>query len=98
MLTMRILPVLDLKGGAVVRGIAGRRSEYRPIESRLCGDASVRGVAGALKTTFGFDECYVADLDAIGGAEPAWALYDAARSEGFRLWIDAGIAPKHWHA
>ena len=32
---MRILPVLDLKGGQVVRGLAGRRQEYQPIRSRL---------------------------------------------------------------
>ena len=34
---MRVLPFLDLKGGQVVRGIAGRRSEYVPIRSPLTG-------------------------------------------------------------
>src|SRR5205807_9362326 len=39
----------------------------------------------------GLGELYVADLDAIAGAEPAWGLYDARRAEGFRLWVDAGV-------
>ena len=32
--SMKILPVIDLKGGVVVRGVAGRRDEYRPIVSQ----------------------------------------------------------------
>ena len=32
---MRVIGVLDLKGGVVVRGVAGRRHEYRPIVSPL---------------------------------------------------------------
>ena len=28
---MEVIPVLDLKGGLVVRGVAGRRDEYRPV-------------------------------------------------------------------
>ena len=33
---MRIIPVLDVLGGCVVRGVGGRRDEYRPIVSKLC--------------------------------------------------------------
>ena len=36
---MKILPVIDLMQGCVVRGIGGRREEYRPIESRLARDS-----------------------------------------------------------
>ena len=88
---MRILPVLDLKAGQVVHGIAGRRQEYRPIVSRLTASCHPVDVAKAFQEHFGFGELYVADLDAIAGAPPLLATYAAIRSLGVRLWVDAGI-------
>jgi len=88
---MRLLPVLDLMGGQVVRGIAGRRQEYRPIASRWTASCQPLDVALALREQFGFLELYLADLDAIGGAPPALATFAALRSPGFRLWVDAGV-------
>jgi phosphoribosylformimino-5-aminoimidazole carboxamide ribotide isomerase len=88
---MPILPVLDLKHGKVVRGVAGRRDEYRPIVSMLTPSAEPRDVARALHEEFGFTEFYVADLDAIGGAAPARPVFAALHACGFRLWADAGI-------
>ncbi len=88
---MPILPVMDLKRGQVVRGIAGRRDEYRPIVSTLTRSSEPRDVARALYDQFGFAEFYLADLDAIGGAAPAHAIYDALQADGFRLWVDAGV-------
>ena len=91
---MKILPVLDLKGGLVVRGMAGRRDEYRPIVSRLCDDPSPASAARGLRETFGFDECYVADLDAIAGGEMNSAAYAAVVASGMRPWIDAGAVER----
>jgi phosphoribosylformimino-5-aminoimidazole carboxamide ribotide isomerase len=88
---MRIIPVLDLKGGQVVRGIAGRRSEYRPIVSKLTNSALPLDVAHAVREHFDFNELYVADLDAIAGAEPAFPIHADLRSARFRLWVDAGV-------
>ena len=91
---MKILPVLDLKGGVVVRGVAGRRDEYRPIVSRQCDDPSPASVARGLREAFGFDECYVADLDAIAGGEMNSAAYAAVVAAGMRPWIDAGAVER----
>lgn len=88
---MRIIPVIDLMGGVVVRGVAGRRSEYRPIVSKLTSSAAPLDVARAFRDRFSFNEMYVADLDAIGGAKPAFAIYEQLRSAGFALWLDAGV-------
>ena len=88
---MRILPVLDLKAGQVVHGIAGRRAEYRPIVSRLTASADPRDVAVAFVTQLGLKELYVADLDAIAGAPPALATFAALRALGCALWVDAGL-------
>jgi phosphoribosylformimino-5-aminoimidazole carboxamide ribotide isomerase len=88
---MRIIPVLDLLGGVVVRGVAGRRHEYRPIVSRLTPSCEPRQVARALREGFGFTDFYLADLDAIGGGTPALDVYEELRSLGCRLWVDAGM-------
>lgn len=89
---MRVVPVLDLMHGEVVRGVGGRRHEYRPIVSRLTASSRPLDVADALTSHFGCREFYLADLDAIGGDEPAWSLYAALHRRGYRLWVDAGIA------
>jgi len=88
---MQIVPVLDMKGGFVVRGVAGRRSEYRPVVSRLTPSCKPLDVARAFRLHFGLTTLYVADLDAIGGAEPALPVYTDLMRDGFRLWIDAGV-------
>jgi phosphoribosylformimino-5-aminoimidazole carboxamide ribotide isomerase len=86
-----ILPVIDLKGGLVVRGVGGRRSEYRAVCSSLAADARPVTVAAALADTCGFRQAYVADLDAIDGAEPDWESWEQIADGGLRLWVDAGV-------
>ncbi|MFN4258209.1 MAG: HisA/HisF-related TIM barrel protein [Gemmataceae bacterium] len=88
---MRILPVLDIQQGVVVRGVGGRRQEYRPVVSKLTTSARPVDVALAFRDHFGFEELYLADLDAIAGAPPAFSLYTDLHQLGFRLWIDAGV-------
>jgi phosphoribosylformimino-5-aminoimidazole carboxamide ribotide isomerase len=88
---MRVLPVLDLKGGRVVRAAGGRRHEYQPLVSRLSPSCEPLAVAGALRSRYGFDEFYLADLDALAGAAPALDAYAKLRGRGFRLWVDAGV-------
>jgi HisA/HisF family protein len=88
---MRVIPVLDVMHGEVVRGVGGRRDEYRPIISQLTRSSRPLEVANALASHFGCSEFYVADLDAILGGELDWPLYAALRAQGFRLWVDAGI-------
>jgi HisA/HisF family protein len=88
---MELLPVLDLMAGRVVRGIAGRRSEYRPIDSRLTPSCEPAAVAAALDRQFGLQRLYLADLDAIAGAPPARDVYARLQADGFALWVDAGV-------
>src|SRR5207249_1473260 len=88
---MRIVPVLDLKGGQVVRGVGGRREDYRPVASRLTASSRSLDVARAFAEGYGLTELYLADLDALAGAPPAWDVYSALRAAGFRLWVDAGV-------
>jgi phosphoribosylformimino-5-aminoimidazole carboxamide ribotide isomerase len=86
-----VVAVLDLLGGQVVHGIAGRRAEYRPVTSRLTPSADPVAVARAFREGLGLQELYLADLDAIAGSRPALSLCSLLRGEGFHLWVDAGI-------
>src|SRR5438477_406179 len=85
---MILLPVLDLAGGAVVRGVGGRRSEYRPVVSRLTRSAHPFDVAAAFRDHFGLAELYLADLDGIAGGEPAFATIEGLCERGFGFWVD----------
>lgn len=88
---MRVIPVLDILRGQVVRGIAGRREDYRPIQSRIVDSSDPLDVARAFRTHWGLSELYIADLDAIAGSAPKYELYEQLSSDGFRLWVDFGI-------
>jgi phosphoribosylformimino-5-aminoimidazole carboxamide ribotide isomerase len=88
---MRIIPVIDIKESQVVRGIAGRRSEYRPVVSRLTHSTKPLDVAEAFRTQFGLTTIYLADLDAIAGAPPLLGTFRALQGRGFQVLVDAGM-------
>jgi len=88
---MHILAVLDLMGGQVVRGVAGRRAEYRPIVSRLTTSSDPLQVAAAFRHHFGVTDLYLADLDAIAGKPPSIGVFDALALLGYTLTVDAGL-------
>lgn len=88
---MRLIPVLDLKGGVVVRGVGGRRDEYRAVESVVARTAEPVEVATSLRERFGLREFYLADLDAIGGGAPHADVVRELVRRGFELVVDVGL-------
>jgi phosphoribosylformimino-5-aminoimidazole carboxamide ribotide isomerase len=88
---MQVLPVLDLLNGIVVRGVGGRRDEYRPVESRLVSKADALSVARAFRDQLGLTRLYIADLDAILHRQPNHEVYRSLSGEGFELLVDAGL-------
>lgn len=87
----RLIPVIDLKGGLAVHAVAGRRHEYRMVEGALGrGDAPVE-LAKSMARRCGTNQVYVADLDAIAGLPPHFALVDSLVARGLEVWLDAGI-------
>jgi phosphoribosylformimino-5-aminoimidazole carboxamide ribotide isomerase len=88
---MVVLPVLDILNGHVVHGVAGRRSEYRRIVSRLTTSNHPLDVAKAIRAEYGLDSLYVADLDGILAQKPNLLLYRQLIDEGFDLLVDAGL-------
>jgi HisA/HisF family protein len=86
---MRIVPVLDLKGGIVVHARRGRRDEYAPLRSPLLEGCEPVAVARTLCALCRTSVVYVADLDAIAGA-PVDEVALAALSTVAKPWVDAG--------
>ena len=91
MTSLQILPVLDLWNGVVVRGVGGRRDEYRPVESVLTTSTAALDVATAFREKLGLTTLYVADLDGIVRREPNLQTLRELRTAGFEIWIDAGV-------
>ena len=88
---MKVIPVLDLLDRIVVRGVAGKRNAYRPVESQLVDGADPILVAEAIRKHFGLTEFYLADLDAILHDRPNLQIYEALVDHGFGLIVDAGL-------
>ncbi|MGA2929928.1 MAG: HisA/HisF-related TIM barrel protein [Solirubrobacteraceae bacterium] len=86
---MRIVPVLDLKGGIVVHARRGQRARYGPLRSALVDGCEPVAVARALGAICATATLYVADLDALAGA-PADLPTLAALAAVARPWVDAG--------
>ena len=91
---LRLIPVVDLKGGMVVHAREGRRAEYRPVQSRLCKGAKAETVVDALLRLHPFRSLYVADLDAIQrhGSNLDTLTTIRRRFPNLDLWVDTGIA------
>lgn len=83
---MQLICALDLKGGQVVHGRGGRRSEYAPLTWGLSPTAEPRGYIEAVRPK----SVYIADLDRIAGVgshdETVMALGDLVA----RCYIDRG--------
>lgn len=88
----RLIPVLDVMNGAVVRAVGGDRKSYRPVRSALVTDPDPVGVARALLRSAGAGELYVADLDVLTGAgHVSPATQELIEACGVPVWLDAGI-------
>jgi phosphoribosylformimino-5-aminoimidazole carboxamide ribotide isomerase len=93
---MEIIPVVDLKGGSVVRAQMGQRDQYRPIETPLSPTSDPVDVTRGLLSIHPFAVLYVADLDAIEGRGDNRDALVRLRAEfpQLMLWIDNGISDR----
>ena len=89
---MNVIPVIDLLGGQVVHGIAGRRDSYQAISSILTPSAEPHCINAAFKEHFGFNDLYVADLDAIAGQAANRKAVELLIDSSTHVWLDAGTA------
>jgi phosphoribosylformimino-5-aminoimidazole carboxamide ribotide isomerase len=89
---LRIIPVIDTLRGVVVHAVQGHREEYHPLETEFSAAADPVEVASGLKSRFGCDELYVADLDGIMRGEADLSLLARlCRIGGMKVIADAGV-------
>jgi phosphoribosylformimino-5-aminoimidazole carboxamide ribotide isomerase len=88
---MRVIPVIDLKGGVAVHAVRGERERYRPVRSRIAAGSDAVELTRAVRDGFGLDEVYVADLDAIAGGAGNAEVVAAVAAEAHAM-VDAGTS------
>ena len=95
---MRLIPVIDIRGGQAVAASRGDRANYRPLCTPLVEGSDPVAVALAFHALFPFPTLYVADLDGIEGRGADLATQDriADAWPGQEIWIDdGGRSPEH---
>lgn len=88
---MRIIPVIDVQQGIVVRGVGGRRNTYRPLTSCVTKSVFPVTVARNLVDRFQPEQLYLADLDAIAGNAANWPSIVGSIERDIQWLIDAGV-------
>jgi len=92
---VRVVGVIDLRGGRAVRARGGERHLYAPLDT-VAGRSIEAGDAIALADVYvkdlGITDLYVADLDAIAHGTGADETIRAIAAGGASVWLDAGIS------
>jgi phosphoribosylformimino-5-aminoimidazole carboxamide ribotide isomerase len=91
---MDIIPVLDLRGGIVVRARLGQRDQYRPLQSQLTPTSDPVDVMQGVYSVYPFETFYIADLDAIMGTGNNEVTLRRLKVEfpAAAFWVDNGVA------
>ncbi len=89
---MKMVPVLDILDGVAVRAVGGVRNEYRPLQSIGCQTPDPVEIALSIRSRFGFNEWYIADLDGIVHRQWNCDLLESLVKRGFSLRVDLGIS------
>lgn len=84
-----ITPVLDLQNGLAVSGKSGKRKTYKPLKTVFSDSSDPIEIADALKKA-GYNELYIADLDAIEGTGSNQEIVTIINST-IPVMLDAGI-------
>ena len=91
---MRVIGVVDLRGGRAVHARGGVRDQYVPIDAVT--DCPINGdplaLARAYADRFGLTELYAADLDAIMEGTPQELLIGSLVRLGMHLYVDGGVS------
>lgn len=88
---MKVIPVIDILNSEVVHAVKGKRIEYKPIQSNLVSSSAPLEVA-IIFQKLGFQELYIADLDAIIDCSSDFHLFKQIKdTTDLELIVDAGI-------
>lgn len=88
----RLIPVLDIRHGQVVRAFRGRRHQYQPWNDSIwTSSADPQQWAQHLLRRWPSVEVYVADLDALRNGSRQWQVIESLVECGLSLWYEAGV-------
>lgn len=89
---MRVIPVIDMLKGEAVQAIRGERQKYQPLKTVLAPSSDSTDIAIAFQESFGFNELYIADLDAImGTVSNLEVIKKISDTTDLKLIVDAGV-------
>jgi phosphoribosylformimino-5-aminoimidazole carboxamide ribotide isomerase len=90
---IEVIPVIDLKSGAVVRARRGSRHSYAPIVTPLAKTSAPLDVVAGFLTVHPFHTIYAADLDQIESRGSHDQTIDALSTAfpDVAFWVDAGM-------
>jgi len=87
---MKVVPVIDLKGGLVVRAVLGLRDLYKPVVDSVYGTCKpVELVAKLIREGFGV--VYIADIDSIMGGEVNEEVFRSLKGLKVKVIADIGV-------
>lgn len=86
---IKLIPVIDILNGQVVRGIAGERDRYQPNESKLLEGSDPVETATAFIESFDVERIYIADLDAFTGVGSSAEIIKAISALPVKTVVDA---------
>lgn len=91
-MTLKLIPVIDLKNGVVVHAKQGQRENYLPIKSVLTSKTDIYSVLNGFLQLHNFDTFYIADLEAITGQGSQCSLIEqvAKNFPEITFLVDAG--------
>ncbi len=91
-MSVKVIPVIDLKNGVVVHAKYGERENYQPIKSVLTTKADIYSVLEGFLKLHAFDTFYIADLDAITEQGNQNDLIEQVLNDFSKItfWVDAG--------
>ncbi|MEM3585931.1 MAG: HisA/HisF-related TIM barrel protein, partial [Candidatus Jordarchaeaceae archaeon] len=89
---MRVIPVVDILRGEAVQAVRGERQKYLPLKTVIASSSDPKDIALAFQEKFGFNELYIADLDAIqGSGSNLETIKKIHQSTDLRIMVDAGV-------
>jgi len=88
----RAIPVIDILNSQAVHAVRGERTDYKPLISKMFNSFDPLVISKSLIKKYGFEEMYIADLDAIMHGNPNIQLFEKIlKIPGIKLMVDVGI-------
>ncbi|MHA1914436.1 MAG: HisA/HisF-related TIM barrel protein [Promethearchaeota archaeon] len=88
----KVLPVIDILNNQAVHAKRGERTNYKPLKSKLFNSSDPLDITRLLTKNYGFEEIYIADLDAIINDNPNFHLFEEIlKIPRIKIMVDLGI-------